>query len=774
MTGYGWDEYDPRAGGRQTIHDAGNFLDLTTEFVKIPGGDHGGGWGVRVKGVPRENAPPNMVTALVFSVAMEGLGSLAVTNEPDAHGYDGSVTLAGESLELGTFRVEVTRGPETNQYPPAQHETYSEKPLDRTMVASLQVPEENLWQTKPLLFMHLKEEVDRYIAKYGQEASPPPWQVFTVANRAGAGNLHFVQKVFTGPFEFDVLFSSGSSPEPVTSADLTKRAEDVSKSFSQRFSGSFAPKSPFKESNYMEFAKSMFSNLVGGIGYFYGDIVIDRSYAPEYEEENEGFWQQAAEARHRAISKQEGPRDFFTSIPSRPFFPRGFLWDEGFHLIPIVDWDMDLTLEIVRSWFRLMDDDGWIAREVILGDEARSKVPQEFQVQYPHFANPPTLFLILEALVDKLDAKAGTSEDSSDPFDAIRNQHLRGKDTAAAYLKELYPLLRKHYFWYRRTQAGDIKSYDREAFSSKEGYRWRGRTERHTLPSGLDDYPRAQPPHPGELHVDLISWMGMVARSMRRIATRIGETDDAEDFEGHETAIKRNIDGLHWDEKQKAYCDATIDAFEEHVHVCHKGYLSLAPFFNGLMPPDHPKLGHVLDLIGNPKELWSDYGIRSLSKNDELYGTDENYWRSPVWMNINYLVLQNLKVGAYHPTVQILITEPTRSQRRPKARTKPRPESCTTGSARTWWRMFSSSGRRRGSRGSSTIPTTGTGSGRSTSQVGRAWSSRSWLWVSSTRLAATSCDHTCVQVSCGPVGLRKKQTSTSGFAPLLASCYNGG
>ena len=94
----------------------------------------------------------------------------------------------------------------------------------------------------------------------------------------------------------------------------------------------------------------MFSNLIGGIGYFYGDSVVDRSYAPEYEEENEGFWQETADARARPESvKLEAPSELFTSIPSRPFFPRGFLWDEGFHLLPIADWDMDLTCVSCKS-----------------------------------------------------------------------------------------------------------------------------------------------------------------------------------------------------------------------------------------------------------------------------------------------------------------------------------------------------------------------------------------------------------------------------------------
>ena len=665
MAGYGWDEYDTRMGGYQTIHDAGNFLDLTTEFVKIPGGDHGGSWGARIKGVPRADAPANLITALVFSTAMEGFGSLMVGNDPDPLGYEDVVTLNGETLELGSFRVDITPGPKSNQHPPAQHETYNSKPLDRTMVASLQVPENVLWQTKPLMFAHMKEEIDKYIAKYGNDASPPPWQVFTVANRPGSGNLHFIQKVFEGAFEFDILFSSGSSPRQITSDDLTKRAKEASKSFVERFKTRFAPKSPFDKGKYMAFAKSMFSNLIGGIGYFHGDIVIDRSYAPEYEEENEGFWHQVGDARHRAILKNEGPHSLFTSIPSRPFFPRGFLWDEGFHLLPIAEWDMDLTLEIIRSWLNLMDEDGWIAREVILGDEARSKVPQEFQVQYPHFANPPTLFLVLESLLDKLDSKFGKASDTSDPFDSVRNHHLKDPKSAMAYLKEIYPLLRKHYFWYRKSQSGDIKSYDREAFSSKEGYRWRGRNERHILPSGMDDYPRAQPPHPGELHLDMISWIGMMSRSMRRIAEKIGDTDDAKEYQGYETAITRNIDDLHWSAKEKAYCDATIDAFEEHVHVCHKGYLSLMPFMTGLVPRDSPQLGHILELLGDPNELWSDYGIRSLSKKDEFYGSDENYWRSPVWMNLNYLVLKNLRVSD-RPILFLSIANLNRSLPRPK------------------------------------------------------------------------------------------------------------
>ncbi|TVY57315.1 putative mannosyl-oligosaccharide glucosidase [Lachnellula suecica] len=656
IKGYGWDEYDARTGGTQTIHDVANGIDITTMFVKVPGGSHGGSWATRVRGVVRKDAPTDLKTSVVFYATLGGLGSLEVENIEPA-GYEGDVTLKGESKGLGQYKLGVTAG--RGYHPKHEHPTYDGKPLDRTIVNSQTVHKDILWQAKPILFKGLKEQIDEYLEKYGQDNPPPPPQAYTLKNEPGAGNLHMIQKVFEGDFEFDIIFNSGSAPKELFSQDVTEVINQASKDFWARFVSTFDPKPPFAVENLQKFAASMFSNLIGGAGYFYGDSVVDRSYAPEYEEDNEGFWEETAEARGRHQEQLEGPAELFTLVPSRPFFPRGFYWDEGFHLMPIIDWDLDLTLEIVKSWFNLMDEDGWIGREQILGAEARSKVPQEFQTQYPHYANPPTLFLVLDTFVSQLGALNGTTPPAEEKLSPrLNSKHLENQELALEYLKELYPKLKKHYYWFRKTQAGDLKSYDRDAFSTKEGYRWRGRTPQHILTSGLDDYPRPQPPHPGELHVDLISWMGMMTKSLKNIATLLQYDDDVSELTTIETAILRNIDDLHWSEKDKTYCDATIDDFEESVHVCHKGYVSLFPFLTGLLDPKSEKLGHVLKLLGDPEELWSDFGIRSLSKKDKHYGTDENYWRGPVWMPINYLaVVQLLKYAQTPGPSQAFATE---------------------------------------------------------------------------------------------------------------------
>jgi len=209
-----------------------------------------------------------------------------------------------------------------------------------------------------------------------------------------------------------------------------------------------------------------------------------------------------------------------------------------------------LSLEVIESWYNRQDSDGWIQREQILGDEARSRVPAEFQVQYPEHANPPTFLQAISCYILRLNNASqvysvdahGDSTSLGQELD-VTNARLVNRELAKEYLSKLYPKLRTNYQWMRRTMQGKIREYGRRSRSRTEGYRWRGRTMTHTLTSGLDDYPRADRPHIGELHVDLLSWIGFMGRNLQDIATLIGEEDDAEEFEEHYADIKANIHG---------------------------------------------------------------------------------------------------------------------------------------------------------------------------------------------------------------------------------------
>lgn len=151
MAGYGWDNYDPRTGGSQTIHDAGNGLDMQTDFVKFTDrGDNGGSWGARIRGSLREDSPANLKTTVIFYAGMEGLGSLEVKDAKEGKnaelGFEDDVRIIGQSQGLGAFTLDIVDV--EGKRPVVKHKAARAKPLERTFVHSLQLPEAAIWQAK--------------------------------------------------------------------------------------------------------------------------------------------------------------------------------------------------------------------------------------------------------------------------------------------------------------------------------------------------------------------------------------------------------------------------------------------------------------------------------------------------------------------------------------------------------------------------------------------------------------------------------------------------
>ena len=329
----------------------------------------------------------------------------------------------------------------------------------------------------------------------------------------------------------------------------------------------------------------------------------------------------------------------------RSFFPRGFLWDEGFHQLLISQWNTDISTDIIGHWMDLMNSEGWIPREQILGDEARTKVPAEFVVQHNEYANPPTLILPIKYMIDK------------GVLDKV-------------FLQKIFPRLRAWFNWFNTTQVGKLPST----------YRWRGRdpkTNRElnpkTLTSGLDDYPRASHPSEDERHLDLRCWMAFAAGLMADIADAVGEKSQDYRATNHYLSDNKLLEKYHWSPKAEVYSDygnhtklarlvqralqpggpkqtfriVTSKTGPTLKYVNNLGYVSLFPFLLQVIDPKSPKLEKVLKDLRNPAFLWTEFGIRSLSKSDPLYMKyntehDGPYWRGPIWVNINFLAVRAL------------------------------------------------------------------------------------------------------------------------------------
>lgn len=75
----------------------------------------------------------------------------------------------------------------------------------------------------------------------------------------------------------------------------------------------------------------------------------------------------------------------------------------------------------------------------------------------------------------------------------------------------------------------------------------------------------------------------------------------------------------------------------------HTGYLNFWPFFLEALDPTDEKFRSLAEKLIDPDfGMWTRFGIASMSKKDPFYKMGDNYWTSPIWMNINFLITKSL------------------------------------------------------------------------------------------------------------------------------------
>ncbi|KAG7390199.1 hypothetical protein PHYBOEH_007073 [Phytophthora boehmeriae] len=703
---YGWLQHDGSNYGLQTVEDQYNRVELTTSYARLHS-DGVRGWAARVDAAP-------------LTPRDERLSRKQVTNTKLSLFFYVDLGCGDESLQLECRRqlqnlMEVTAEPNAlpcgeeggancvqmlleSEGPELKTETEEDVPL--TFQMQVQLKTQPTVRSAELRYAGLKDTnlinvKDRLVAlaerPRGEDKKSVDKEIQLENFIEEGSSIVVVQAIVDvdaatfkdGDVVLDVLFnedvSSGAidlvkTPiHNVITAKLAEYAQQFEDKFEQSFHLSTKTWPAGEEevsfnASVVKFAKAAFSNLIGGTGYFYGSSLVQHD--PENRE------------------VVESPvKPLFTAVPSRSFFPRGFVWDEGFHQIGISAFDDSITRDVLAHWFGLMEEDGYIAREQILGQDARRRVPAEFLVQHVEHANPPTLLLSLEKML-------------------LRHEKDDDKKLQK-FVRLVFPFLKRWYSWFLQTQSGPLDA----------SFRWRGRRVNdgklisNTLSSGLDDYPRASLPSDREMHVDLLSWMVHSSDVMAKLASFIDLEDEVQRFELNRAYLFDGLDKHHWNDEAHAFFDVgdhsedgvieyqvsircrndqgqVVDAtapFEQieaqqvvcpptHPnfmfplgdgrgglqrlpvfiprttklqHVKHVGYVSIFPLLLKVLPPDSPKLLAVLKHLTDPAHLWSPFGLRSLSTQDPFFEQenapgDNPYWRGAIWMNANYLALDAL------------------------------------------------------------------------------------------------------------------------------------
>jgi mannosyl-oligosaccharide glucosidase len=627
---YTWVAHDGRLFGRHEIVDRPNGVRLDSAFVKRRADHaHGGDWAMRIRvdALPEANSGDDALAVVFYVGAENPAGALRFVNRPRANeplATGDAARISVVSPETGEFSMRVQATALGDQWPEDElpsDELRADVPAfarpDRPHWAAWQKKIDDMWtvqgdveQQIVARFRAAQRDVNdlaRRLQAKGKSLPPMPRFVPMLANRADpSSNIVAIQFVHKLPFVVEIALVSHSLHPTDAARDeafaslqgepLTTLLDNGETAFRARLVQSF-PRLAAADARHRSFAEAAFANLLGGMGYWFGSNVI-----------HEGQTGPADPKTGKPTTRYSvttPPLPLYSAVPSRPFFPRGFLWDEGFHQLIISHFDEQIALDALAHWYNRMHPDGWIPREQILGREAESKVPHEFQAQHREHANPPTLLLAIDRLLQT------------------------PNEAKLAFLRDAWPRLERHYAWWASTQRGAVPA----------SFRWRGRTYNHTLSSGFDDYPRQNPPNDGELHLDGLCWMIFFSRTMSRLATLLGESARSTHFAAEQAAYTTTLHTRHWNEATQLYADAnTNGTFSPHV-----GYVSLFPLILGVIEPDSPRLGGIARALADPTQLWSEFGILSLSRADPLFGSGENYWKGAIWININYLLVSAIE-----------------------------------------------------------------------------------------------------------------------------------
>ncbi|CAG7901750.1 unnamed protein product, partial [Brassica rapa] len=654
LKSFGWREHNGIDFGRQELLDQDMILE--TSFLKSKEGSlgYGGDWSVRINLINKGlNDEVKRTVHLFFYLADEG-GNVLKLGKNVLDLKESSLLASGSRADVGKWQMHL------------KSEAHVE-----THYCGFKTPD----------IVNLSDAVKKNLAV--QENKSGRLQLSDTSE--DSSSIYVFQISTTTQSTIDIAFVSGIRGESfdveqrimsLTGSPLSSLLEEKHIAFDAKFKECFHLSEKL-DSETLMVGKAAIGNMLGGIGYFYGQSKIQAPTSTQAKSEDEFllYW----------------PAELYTAVPSRPVFPRGFLWDEGFHqlLVWLVvmllmyrsfnrlnlicsfkdcsyvgygfrRWDFRITLEILGNWLDLMNIDGWIPREQILGDEALSKIPKQYVVQIPSNGNPPTLLLVIRDLINGIRAEKFNKEE---------------RDEILSFLDLAFVRLDAWFQWFNTSQKG----------KEMGSYYWHGRdslTNRElnpqSLSSGFDDYPRASHPTEDERHVDLRCWMYLAADCMNSIIEFLGEKGRPVTVDYSSTVKLLSdfnlLNQMHYDHDLGAYLDFgnhTEDVLlvwkevtgedgrvsRELVRetfgkpelrlVPHIGYVSFFPFMFRIIPPTSSILEKHLDLISNRSIVWSDYGLLSLGKTSSLYmkyNTEHEapYWRGAIWMNMNYMILSSL------------------------------------------------------------------------------------------------------------------------------------
>ena len=133
--------------------------------------------------------------------------------------------------------------------------------------------------------------------------------------------------------------------------------------------------------------------------------------------------------------------------------------------------------------------------------------------------------------------------------------------------------------------------------------------------------------------------MVVSVRTLSQVADLLGKTEDKDHYAQLEKTYLQKIEDNFWDESRQIYDEFYYDEQGKKQFDGHYGYLNFWPVFLNAVYTNSPRFEIMMrKMIDTDNGIWTPFGLRSLSSKDPYFKQGVNYWTSPIWMNINFLI----------------------------------------------------------------------------------------------------------------------------------------
>lgn len=286
------------------------------------------------------------------------------------------------------------------------------------------------------------------------------------------------------------------------------------------------------------------------------------------------------------------PRDYVTRealMPSKIKYIGIWQWDAYFHSLAYRHVDMRLAKDQIRIMLDHQRADGMIP-DAIHDEGVITRLPHPVDGDV---TKPPLL--------------------------AWAAWKLHEQDGDREFLKEIYgPVVRLNAWWveHNDSNGGGLCEYQ------------------HPYSSGLDDSPLWDEGGPVE-SPDLNTYLCLQQEALAKIAAAIGEKAEAEEWGQRAEALAQRLIRLRWDSEAGLFW-----AMKSGRRVDVRTPFNLFPIITGRMPREITArlVAHLTD----EREFWTPYPAATAARNHPKYDP-QTMWRGPVWMNVNYLLIEGLQ-----------------------------------------------------------------------------------------------------------------------------------